>query len=267
MKSYGNLELNEGSQLINASVAFGTAFPASANKGEMFFRSDLNEMFVYNNTTWISFVNKAGDTMTGSLSMPKASGTALKIEGTYGWADLIGAISPRTGGAAPADSVYYGTVRGWSFLVGDGSTIVFHIPHDYAPGTDMFIHAHWGHNGTAISGSFVLTLGATYAKGHQQDSFTAPIATTITVPSLNLTNTPRYFHRVDEIQLTSAGGSASLLDTSRIEVDGLIMLSYTMTTIPSITGGTVNAPFIFTIDLHYQSTGLVTKNRSPNFYA
>jgi hypothetical protein len=41
-----------------------------------------------------------------------------------------------------------------------------------------------------------------------------------------------------------------------------------VTTIPSITGGSTNEPFLQTIDIHYQTTdgAAGTKNKSPNFY-
>jgi hypothetical protein len=39
-----------------------------------------------------------------------------------------------------------------------------------------------------------------------------------------------------------------------------------MTTIPTITGGATTNPFIFTGDIHYQSTGLPTVQKRPDFY-
>jgi hypothetical protein len=86
------------------------------------------------------------------------------------------------------------------------------------------------------------------------------------MPSLNIANTPRYFHRVDEMQISVNGGGVNLLDSSQFEVDGVLIVSFTMSTIPSISGGSPNSPFILSADLHYQSTGISTKNKSPNFY-
>ena len=213
-------------------------------------------------------LNKAGDSILGSLSMPKDSGMGIKIEGTYGWRDLLGDISGKSSGSqAPSQGTFYNTVRAWAYSAGDMGDLTFHLPHDYAPGTDVFLHFHWSHNGTNISGSFVVNCAVTYAKGHQQEAFIAPISTTLTVPNLNITNTPRYFHRVDEMQLSAAGGSVSLLNTNHLEVDGLILVSFTMSTIPSISGGSPNVPFILSADLHYQSTGIATKNKSPSFYS
>jgi len=82
-----------------------------------------------------------------------------------------------------------------------------------------------------------------------------------------MTNSPRYGHRVDEIPLSIAGGTANLLDTSAIEVDGLISIHYEIDTIPSITGSDFsNLPYIQTIDLHIQTTNIGTINKDPNYY-
>jgi hypothetical protein len=72
---------------------------------------------------------------------------------------------------------------------------------------------------------------------------------------------------ITEVQLTTSGGSATQWDTSLIEVDGLILGCLTLTAIPTITGGVVNEPFVHHIDLHYQSTGIGTKQKAPDFYA
>ena len=85
---------------------------------------------------------------------------------------------------------------------------------------------------------------------------------------VSITGTPRYRHRIDEIQLSSKTPTAEQLNTADLEIDGLIIGSLTMG-IPtnSFSGGTPDeAVYIFTIDLHYQSTGIGTKNKAPNFY-
>jgi hypothetical protein len=200
----------------------------------------------------------------------KASGIGIKVDTstpTFGWRDLIGDITPKTSGVgSPTLDTITGNIRGFRYSVGDDGDAIFHIPHDYVPGSDLYIHPHWTHNGTNISGSLVITIYASYAKGHQQASFSSQITTTITDAGLTIGNTPALWHRIPEIQLSTAGGSASMLNTSNIEVDGLILVHYDVGTIPTITGGSAE-PFILTFDLHYQSTGVPTKNKAPNFYA
>jgi hypothetical protein len=111
----------------------------------------------------------------------------------------------------------------------------------------------------------VIDIFATYAKGHQQASFHAEIATSITDGSLTLLNTPALWHRIPEIQLSTPGGSASMLNTSNLEVDGVILIHYNVVTIPTITGGS-GEPFLLMFDIHYQSTNIGTKQKAPNFY-
>ena len=286
MKIYGNVTLSEGSDVKNLTVAHGSEFPVNPTVGELFYHSTYGLM-VYNSSSWISIssggdslsyqnivdtlgftpLNKAGDNILSSLSFPKTAGIGLKIENQYGWKDLIGDITPRTTGTnAPTLRNFLGNIREYSYLTQDQGDTRFHLPHDYVPGSDLFIHAHWGHNGTNISGTFKIDFNVTYAKGHNQASFSAPRTISLTVPNLNISNSPQHIHRVDEVQLSAANGAGGLLNTNLFEVDGVLLINYVVTSVPVISGGTSAAPFIFTMDLHYQSTGLATKNKSPGFY-
>lgn len=207
-----------------------------------------------------------------SLVLPKTSGVGIKVDEaapTWGWKDLLGRIQPRDGGVtAPALSVFRaGRVREWAFSAGDEQDLQFHVPHDWVPGTDLFIHVHWAHNGTAISGSLVCDFYSTVAKGFGGAIFPAEVQTTLTISTPNIATIPQYSHRVDEIQLSATSPTANQLDTDNIEVDSLILMNFVTTTIPTITGGSPNAPFVHHVDIHYQSNGMATKNKAPNFYS
>ena len=213
-----------------------------------------------------------GSPLADIITFNKASAAGgIKVDTatpTWPWADLIGPVIVDAAGAnAPTLGAFIGgSVRRWAFSAGDKADCEFHIPHDYLPGSDMYIHVHWAHNGTTISGNFVGTFVYTYAKGHNQAVFGAEKTVSVSYATVNIATTPRYQHRIEETQLSINGGSATLLDSSLIEVDGVIGVNYTQTTIPTITGGTPNEPFVFFIDIHYQSTGIGTKQRAPNFY-
>lgn len=185
------------------------------------------------------------------------------------WKDMLGRLNARnTGATAPSFTAFRGgAVDQYAFSVNDEVQVEFHIPHDYKPGSDLYLHVHWAHNGTAISGNMVWTYYATYAKGHNQANFPAEVTGTITYATTNIATTPQYRHRIDEIQLSASSPSASQLDTDDLEVDGLILLNITATTIPTITGGTPNEPFLLMADLHYQANYFGTKNKAPSFYA
>ena len=205
---------------------------------------------------------------SGGAVYPKTAGYGIKVDTdipVYPWADMIGSVRPKSIGAgSPARAVYNGNIQQYKFIANDTVDCEFHIPHDYAPGTDLFLHIHWSHNGTSISGDAVFTHYSTYAKGHNQAAFPAEVTNTITWATTNIATTPQYQHRIDEIQLSTAGGSASQLNTSNLEVDGLIMTNVKLTTLPTIGSGSL---FVHFIDIHYQSTGIGTKNRAPNFWS
>lgn len=203
------------------------------------------------------------------IILPKTSGEGIKVDSTapgYGWRDLEATefVDP-SGADAPQFSPLMPNIRGYSYQNADKLDMRFHIPHDWVPGTDLFIHHHWSHNGTAISGNAVINSWATFAK-RTTGVFPAAKNQTMTYATVNIATTPQYIHRVDEVQLSSIGGSATLLDTAGIEVDGLILVGVIFTTIPTITGGTPNEPFLFRTDIHYQSTNIGTKAKAAPFY-
>jgi len=227
--------------------------------------------------TWVIY--NITDT-TGNLVLPKTTNTGIKLDTTtptFGYKDLIGQINPHVGGGiAPTSTLIKGTgthMRSWAFSAGDViDSVIFHIPHDYLPGSDIFLHCHYKHAGTAISGNLVLDWYVNYCKGYTQAGqiFGNEINITQTISTPNIATIPRYSHNIAEFQLSNNGGNTTHLDRNLIEVDGIINVSITATTIPTITGaptGSANEPFIFMIDIHYQTTGVIgTKDKNFPFY-
>lgn len=207
-------------------------------------------------------------TFADNIVLPKTSGKGIKVDNTFTWKDLLGVMQPDPGGiGAPVlAALIGGNVRKYFYGASDRLGLDYHIPHDYVPNTDIFLHIHWGHNGTAISGNFVATFSHTYAKGHGQAIFLSEKQVAMTYATVNVSTTPRYVHRIDEIQLSTNGGNATLMDTSLLEPDGVISLDFTVTTLPTITGGSPNKVYVSYVDVHYQSTSIGTKQKSPNFY-
>jgi len=207
---------------------------------------------------------------------PSTSGYGLKVDHSspvWGWKDLTGQIIPRSGGAAaPAFTPFHGSnVKVYSGNAGDKiDNITFHIPHDYVPNTDMYIHIHWGHNGTAISGTFSGNYHAIYSKGYTQagEIFESELTIPWTTGAIaDVIEVPRWSHNITELAITNAGGDTTHFDRADIETDGLMMISWTIGTTPTISGSDEsNLPYIFMIDLHYQSNQLATKGRNTPFY-
>jgi len=197
-----------------------------------------------------------------------AKGYGIEINSGWAWHDLIGELAARaTGGTAPSLGAWRGGIAQVPFWdATDIATLSFHIPHDYVPGSDLHLHLHWGHNGTAISGSLVVTFGVTYAKGHNVAAFPAETTASITVATPDIATIPRWSHRLNEIQISSSTPNANQINSSLIEPDGILMVGMQMTTIPTITGGAPNAPAAIFCDVHYQSTGIGTVSRAPYFW-
>ncbi|KKN28257.1 hypothetical protein LCGC14_0856120 [marine sediment metagenome] len=213
----------------------------------------------------------------GNIIVPKASGIGFKVDvsaPTFGFADLLGdQFSKNTGGTKPTLTAYNGAVDAWQFSNGDEAFLTYHIPHDYVPSTDIHLHIHWSQNAAGATGGTVdFKYSAIYAKGHNQVSGSAFTSTPITdtFSSINIDDSGsglfRYQQHITEVTISAASATAALFDRDDLEPDGVIELTFEMTT-TNLTG-TPSLPFIHFVDIHYQTIAgkMGTKNRTPNFY-
>jgi len=226
------------------------------------------------NLEWVSDATVPSDTARyGELIT--ADGSSSSAYGQRVWKDIIGVYQEDSSGATrPTKAAFKGNVDAWAFSVGDSIDYTFHVPHDYAVGTDIYLHVHWGHNGTAISGNLVWNAGITYAHrtagvpyGVFGNNITPQISSNDISGAMTSGNFPRWCHVVEEIQLSAALPSANQLATADISVDGLVLVHLAPSVIPSITGGAPNEPFLFTLDIHYQADIEGTKKKDPNYYS
>lgn len=178
---------------------------------------------------------------------------------------MIGQLKTRAGAANPTDAIYVGTMRNLQFAVNDEVTINFHIPHDYVPGSDIFLHPHWSHTATTVTGGS-LTWGyeMIYAKGHNQAAFPGTsVSGTFTSPA----SITQRQHIITDYQISAASPSASQIDSDELEPDGILIVRFYLSANNiTVSGGGVPAPFVHFVDIHYQTTNLPTKQRAPNFY-
>lgn len=205
-----------------------------------------------------------------NLMVPKTAGSGIKVDSlgtpTYPWHDLHSTLHTDANATAtmPSFVPYRGGIKSRQFDVNDEAFIEFHLPHDYVMGSEIFIHSHWSHNSTLVTGGSVSwTFELSYAKGHNQAAFTAPINVTVTQnPS-----TTQYQHMVAETSMTSATGSATSFAVGLMEPDGVLMCRvYLSANNLTVSSGVAPAPFLHFVDLHYQSTSVGTKNKMPNFW-
>ena len=157
-----------------------------------------------------------GDRLIISKASPASGTTGIKVDSaapTYGWRDLTGSIKTRTGGlTVPSYIAYQGNIYQFAF---DHATAVqevfneFHMPHDYVPGTDMFIHTHWSSIVTA-TGNVNWGFDVSWAKGYDQAIFEGTVGTSLPITvSVTQAGAAAFRHEIAEVQFAAAGGLIS----------------------------------------------------------
>jgi hypothetical protein len=217
-------------------------------------------------TASITTANTATENISGNIVIDKAQFHGIKVDTTtptYCWQDMLGPILLRgtAAGTDPSFNTFRNNLRAYQFAINNFVELTFHLGHDYVPGTDIYMHTHWAHASTSVTtGSTTWEFETTYAKGHNQAAFPASKITTVTQNA----STTQYQHMIAETPISSAGGSTTLIDNSLFEPDGIFLVRVRLTA-NTMTGTPL--PFVFLADMHYQSTGIGTKSRAPNFYA
>ncbi len=215
--------------------------------------------------TIADLINTNSAIFHNGIIMPKTSGKGIKVDRispTFGFADLLGdQFSKNTGGTRPTLTTYNGVINGWLFGVGDEAYITYHIPHDYVPGTDIFLHIHWSHTSASVtSGGVTFKATSIYAKAHNQAAFGSPAVGTFP----GTASTTQYQQILTEVQYSDSTPSGLQVDTDLLEPDGVIEMTF------EVDANNISAStdiFVHYVDIHYQTTGLIgTKDKVPNFY-
>lgn len=206
-----------------------------------------------------------------ALQIPKTRGKGIKIDslGTplFGWHDMIGVPVVDDGSLTKPDlNVFVGAIKQQQYTEGDELFTKFHMPHDYAMGTDLYIHMHWAHTSSLVtSGSVTWGFELSYSKGHDQAIFPATTKTVTVLQDADTLNLRQ--HMIAETSASISGGSGTQLDTDDLEVDGIILCrTFLDSNDMLVSGGGVPEPFGFFVDIHYQSTGVPTLQRAPDFW-
>ena len=200
-------------------------------------------------------------TLDSNLVFQKLPTSGIKIDPvspSFGWQDLLAPIVVDIGATSnkPQFSSYIGNIKQFQFSVNDQVYTEYHIPHDYVLGSDIYIHAHWSHNNSAVTtGAVEWGFEITHAKGHNRQSFSTPISTSISADA----PLDQHRHMITETIITGPG----LLTANDIEPDSLILVRIHL---KSNSMDNSAKPFLHFCDLHYQSTGIGTKQKAPNFY-
>lgn len=67
---YDGINLVEGSTFTNLAIPMGTAFPINADQGEMFFRTDLQQIFIFKNSAWQDFSSAPDQLLKANFTGP-----------------------------------------------------------------------------------------------------------------------------------------------------------------------------------------------------
>lgn len=167
-----------------------------------------------------------------------------------GWKDLLGPYTPRGSGATIPVLTTVGTniIQLPVWQVNDLAYYQFHIPHDYAIGTDVYFHVHWFAD-TTNTNTVRWQVSYFYARGYG-DAFPLALAATVVTITQAPTGT-QYAHMIAE---------SSAVTIPNLEPDGYILAELKRIT----NGGTDNPANIFAwnMDVHYQSIEESTGNRN-----
>ncbi len=199
-------------------------------------------------------------TSTAGVVIEDGPGIGIRVNvenPVFGWRDLTAPVDVRGSGPNdPTFAVYTGTtLRAFRFSASTMNEVffVFHVPHDWVPGTDIFFHAHWS-NAAAVpnTGNVVWSFDYSFAKGFGQEAFAAVQTATVIAASPAV----RYTHNTSETTAVSI---------PLMEVDGLVLVRGYRDA-ANVLDTCTDAVFLHTMDIHYQSTNMATINKAPSFY-
>ncbi|MCK5639678.1 MAG: hypothetical protein KAJ19_02730 [Gammaproteobacteria bacterium] len=202
------------------------------------------------------------------LTLSKNPGNGIKVDTdnpSFGWHDILGNVTQLNIGASkPTFAIYRDTLRQFQFPVSKEEYFEYHIPHDYLPGSDIFLHVHWSHIGALVTGgSVTFEYELSYSKSHNQQAFHASVTGNV----VGIASPTQYQQILSEVQVSDNTPSGSQIDSNDLEPDGLIIARImTAANDIEVSGGGVPDPFIHYVDIHYQSTNVATKQNAPNFY-
>jgi len=203
--------------------------------------------------------------MEDSIALPETPGKGIKFgthpggdNARFGWRDITGSIDVRGTGSTDPDWTQLGSgpFSAYKFAINDQCWICFHIPHDIVPGSDIFLHAHWTTSGTQTA-AVKWTFNYMYALGFNQAVFDTAGATISAVEAASGT---AWRHMVTE--------TTAITIPTLTEPDGLLYVNVKrVSNAASPAVENTNNVFLLTADVHYQTTNVATKQKSPDFYA
>ena len=221
-----------------------------------------------------------------NLIRGSAQGEGVKIGlGTskiYSWADLKGHyVYPPTGTTAGTFETFATGITRLGFNATDIIITELHAEHIEAQsnlsGADgrKYLHPHVQMaTGTTASGNLVLTHVIMHSygsigSGETRGASPSPITVTQTITAAELNAIGSGNNKAFDIEVMNNGGTGGLLNGANLLPDDLIIITTTVTTMPTITGGTTSKVALLPMDIHREVTdgsGTFKKDRSAGTF-
>ena len=275
----GSITGNAGTVTVANEATDTTCFPLFGVSVSGGLEPKTNTALTFNsNTATLSATNQY---VTDTLTVSRDTGKGIKVypaSPVFGWKDVLGELTIKTVGVTdPEWVVYRDTIYQYRFTNGAAVREVwlnYHIPHDYVPGTDIYIHTHWSQiavdtgGAAGVPGVAKWFFDISYADGYGTAGGAAdPFVTVKTVSVTQQASTTQYGHMIAEVIISGASDTATTFDRTKFKVDGVLLVRlYHDSTDGDDTLD--QSPFVHYVDMHYQTNGVMgTYNKNTPFYS
>lgn len=242
---------------VSSSVKFGPY----VGKESFTLQSDIGEL-TYSKVNTVNQQIDDRPELTNSLETTQilvqdsiTKDTEKMLIRREGYEDLkpTGGHTPN-GAAAPSttNSIGIHELLEFSGTTNKRITMIYHLPHDFIEGTDLFIHIHHAPVAATPSGDVQWKAHYQYSEGYENGVYSgSDLTETITA---DLTDVSQFTHMITE--------GVAINDTSlskTIRTDGIFII--TLERLASVDTST-DAEVFFEMDLHYKSDGTKTVNKN-----
>lgn len=211
--------------------------------------------------------------VSDSIVLKSTAAVGIKLDEAspaFSWSDLKGHyIYGDTGANAPSVETFDTGITMLGFNASDIAMSSLHIEHCDIAGGIKYIHPHVmiAVGATAATTNLVMShvIKHSYGSigsGETRGASPAPITITqtITVAEINAIGSGN--NKAFDIEFANTGGTGGKLNSSNFLPDDLLFITTTITSIPTITGGTTAKVSILPIDGHREvRDGSGTKNK------
>lgn len=200
------------------------------------------------------------DHYKNTITIPKASGSGIMVDETaptYPWkavsiSNFVPYGTPATlgAGATKPGAYYY-------FSLNDVVWCQMELPSDYITGTDIYFYTNCFFDSTNNGISYSWEYSAAYSKGFARGTMSTPVAVTTTS---KYSQSGRGIVEYNEALISGTG----LIPTANLLPGGFIGCQIKLVTLAP--NGASDEPALVTAGIMYQSSGMGTKSRGPNYF-